>query len=726
MTYKPFDLFCFRFPLLSYNYIEENCNCDFLKDYFDQKKWQEAIYLSSPVLYKELNKLFKNPSSKKDNQQISYALNRYIYRMSTRCTPFGLFAGCGIGKTGEQTTILLNEKMERTTRLDMLYLCALYDKLVKNTEIQQQLTYYLNTTLYPIGKKYRYIEWKYVKTNRKHDLTEIEQSPFLKKILEKAVTGAKRSDLVESLIDNKISREVAEEFINDLIDAQLLVGELNQSIMGDDYFTRLVTLIESFGNNTQSLLPMRKIRSLLNELDNGNKKVEFYETIILPVKKLGVSYKEQFLFQVDMTNKPEIASLGKEVINELQSVMAFLNKITPNNENETLTIFKEAFQNRYENREIPLMEALDPELGIGYPVKNNSNVPSPLVDDLALPSKKEKRTFVRDPFHMILHKKAIECIANHKQEIIFTDQDIKDLPIHWDNLPPTIYTKLQVIRAKPENILLKLNSFGGSSAANLLARFAHTNKKIHHFIKEITNKEQALIPDAILAEIVHLPESRAGNVLCRPHLREYEILYMATSDLPKDRLFEISDLLLSMQNDELIIRSKKSGKRIIPRLTTAHNYRENSLPAYRFLCEMQISTERGGIIFDWGYFDYPFRPRIRYSNTVLSLATWTFENKEIEHLYTIKNDTILISKIKEWRALFSLPRYMLMPDSDNELFIDWDNPLNVRSLFFIIKNKASVVFTEFLFEPENAIIRDKKDKPYLNECIVTFYKDTKK
>lgn len=418
--------------------------------------------------------------------------------------------------------------------------------------------------------------------------------------------------------------------------------------------------------------------------------------------------------------------MGKEVLDELQLAMAFLNKITPPNEKNALSDFKEAFYSRYESREVPLMEALDPELGLGYPVNNIRNDPSPLIDDLIFPPSKEHESFVQYPFQTILHQKAMACITQQKDEIVLTDEDVKNFTLQWNDLPPTLYTVLQIIRANPRDILIKLNFFCGSSGANLLARFAHTDPRILNYVKEIADKEQSLMSDAIIADIVHLPESRIGNIVCRPHVRDYEILYLATSDIPKDQLFDAADLFLSIQKGELIIRSKELQKRIIPRLTSAHNFYNNTLSVYRFLCDMQIPVGRKSINFTWSNFDYPFRPRVRYHNTILSPATWTFKKKEIESYYAIKDDHLLISKIKEWRDNYRLPRYMLLPDADNELYIDWENPIDIRSLFSIIKNRTSVVFNEFIFEPENAVIRDKEGKPYLNECIVSFYKNTEK
>ena len=233
IEYKPFNSFCFRFPHLPYNYLVQRNNCDFFQDYLDQEKLQEAIYLDSPALYQELSKISKDYDFfQRESQQVFCALNRYINRMHTRCTPFGLFAGCGIGKTGDHTAILLDEKMDRTTRLDMFYLCALYDYFLQIPEIKQYITYYPNTTFYLSGKKYRYIEWKYVGTRRKYELTEVDRSVYLTIILKKAKNGAKRNELINSLISDTISHKVAEEFIDELINMQLLTGELSQSVTG--------------------------------------------------------------------------------------------------------------------------------------------------------------------------------------------------------------------------------------------------------------------------------------------------------------------------------------------------------------------------------------------------------------------------------------------------------------------------------------------------------------
>jgi hypothetical protein len=162
----------------------------------------------------------------------------------------------------------------------------------------------------------------------------------------------------------------------------------------------------------------------------------------------------------------------------------------------------------------------------------------------------------------------MEVSSKNEKEIVFTDEDIKDFPpASWDDLPESMYSLFEIIKANPQEILIKLNLWGGSCGANLLARFCHTNEKIEQLVKEIAAKEQELMPDVLLAEIGHLPESRVGNILSRPHIREYEILYLSNSDLPEERKIAVSDLILSFRQGRLKLRSKRLNKEIIPRLT---------------------------------------------------------------------------------------------------------------------------------------------------------------
>ena len=722
-----FDFILIRTPHSSFKELKEES--------FETKilnsQVQEAIYVASPVLYAELQKYISGTITNQDERQrIELSAYRYISRMSSRCTPFGLFAGCSVGTiTGDKTHIILDDH-NRCTRLDMYFLCALSQELTKLSEIREKVKYYPNTTLYPVGKKYRYVEYQYVKSKRIHRITSVERSGYLDTIIKATRKGIKINDILSYLTENEIEQDEAKGFIEELINSQIIVSEISPSVTGDDFYNRVIQILEELNIKKSLVSSLKEIQEMFHQLDSGSKdNIELYQKIIQKIKELKIPYEEKYLFQVDMKRNFVESTIGKDIVDELQSTMAFLNKTTFGQKNEILQQFQEAFYKRYEDREVSLMEALDPEIGIGYPVKKSDRDISPLLDNFYLPVQVNPAVnFQSNVFLSVLFKKTIEALKQNEKEIIFSDDDVKNFKPNWEDLPPTLYALFEILESVSGNLLIQLTGFSGVCGANLLARFAHTDESINQFVKEITAKEQELMQDTLVAEIAHLPDSRVGNVLSRPHIREYEILYLANSDLPENRLIYMSDLYVSIRQGRIYLRSKKLNREITPRLTNAHNYKNNSMPVYRFLCDMQMQQGRTGMFFNWGYLnnELSFLPRVRYKNTILSLSTWKIKMEEMKHLFVIKEDDKLIAETVKWREKYPLPSKMLLSDGDNELFVDWENALSIRALFSIIRKREMITLTEFLYNPENSIVWDENGNPYPNECIAVFYKNQKK
>jgi len=727
MIYYPFNSFFIRTPYFSYNSLE-NESCEIRNLNF---KVQEAIYIASPVLYNELQKYLTGSITNIDEKRrIESSVFRYISRMSSRCTPFGLFASCSTGRITDYKTNMVLNGFHRTTRLDMYFLSTLSQELSKLPEIKEKVRYYPNTSLYQLGKKYRYVEYQYINTKRIHRISSVERSGFLDTIIKLARKGIKINEILSYLIENEIEHDEAKEFIEELINSQIIVNELSPSVTGDDYFSRIIHVLEEININEALLSPLKDIQEMLHQLDSNQKdNLQLYRSVIQKIKEINIPYEEKYLFQVDMTRNVIKATLGKDIINELQSTMTFLNKITFRQRNETLQQFQEAFYKRYEDREVSLMEALDTEIGIGYPVNNATGDISPLLENFFVPMQTGQEISLKsNAFHSLLLKKAMDALKENKNEIILDDNDIKNFKPYWDDLPPTISSMFEVVKSDSGNPMIYLTGFFGACGANLLARFAHTDEKIIEFVNEVVNKEQELMLDVMFAEIAHLPDSRVGNILSRPHIRDYEILYLANSDLSESSLIYMSDLYLSIREGRIYLRSKRLNREIVPRLTNAHNYRNNPMPVYHFLCDMQTQYGRKGLYFNWGYLnnELSFLPRVRYRNTILSLATWKMKTEDMKHLFKLEDDSQLLVETKKWREKYLLPYKMLLSDGDNELLVDWQNVRSIRALFSIVKKREIITLSEFLYDPENSVVRDENGNPYPNECIVAFYKSQKK
>ena len=80
-------------------------------------------------------------------RKIDGTLRRYLIRMSTRPTPFGLFAGVGLGRWGDRTDLQLSSGRRRQrTRPDMGWLMSLVDEMESDPEVRRHLQLVTNPT----------------------------------------------------------------------------------------------------------------------------------------------------------------------------------------------------------------------------------------------------------------------------------------------------------------------------------------------------------------------------------------------------------------------------------------------------------------------------------------------------------------------------------------------------------------------------------------------------
>jgi len=737
IPYQNFQTFILRSPLFPFNFVEsfisgENTSEEQLRRVCRNPVIQESIFLASPDLYAPMQEWLKGEiEDAKKIKRLRYSLVRYIIRMSSRPTPFGLFAGFNTGQWAEQTRIELPLQSEysRHTRMDMNYLCALALDLAKHPVIKEKIKFYPNSSIYPVGDQLRYVEFRYIKARRTHHIVAVDRSEYLQRVLDKAEQGAYFKELAELLVDDEITLAEATEFIEELINSQLLVHDLEPAITGPEFLHQVLAVLEPIGGIDDIKKRIIETKDAIEELDRGKigTTTQEYFRVVEHLKPLGTEFELKFMFQTDMVKPTIHCTLDQRIADDVLAGVEVMNRLTPGGSTTNLSQFRDAFMERYESREVPLLQVLDTECGIGYRQTNYQGDISPLIDDLVLPETGRGSSELRwNSIQGFLFKKYRQTISTGKYEVELTDDDLKSFEPRWDDLPDTFSTMVQIIRSSGENgqkATIFMTGFGGSGAGNLLGRFCHADQDTFAYIKKISAKEAELNPDVILAEIIHLPEARIGNILLRPVLRDYEIPYLGKPAVGPEFQVNLSDLLVSVKQNRVVLRSRSFNKEIIPRLTSAHNYSMRALPIYHFLCDLQTQNIRGGASFSWGVLanEYDFLPRVIYKNLVLSPATWNVKKDDVKHLFKMKDDDQLARAVKEWREANKIPNYVDLADGDNKLLINLANLLCVRTLFSVVKNRPGFQLTEFLFDPENSPVTSEEGV-FTNEFILSFHR----
>ncbi len=713
--YRLFSRFVFRtpcFPLQNTSFSGA-----------DQDVFAEALFLASPEFFSEWTKSTEAGAIPL-KQKITYY--KYASRARSRCTPFGLFAGCSVGCFGDHTSVRLSapESCTRCTRLDMNYVCALVQYLESLPEVIEQIRYFPNNSLYEYGGRLRYVQYYLKKAARVHRLTSVEPTDYLYRVLRLAENGATLGHLTKALADAEISCADARQFILALIKSQLLKSELEVSVTGDSPLTTLLEKLRLISGIEPYVSSLARIKDILETIDRKpvGQTLPLYESIKAEVDKLGVEYDLKYLFQTDMF-KPSDTVLSTEIGDGVLQAVSFLSAIADPIPKETnLTCFKEAFAERYEEAEVPLLEVLDNDLGIGYPVRKGyvSDV-NPFIDDLYLPGHQGDAPsfFRRRDIDVLLQRKYAQAIGHGETVVRLEESDLESVSERWSDLPDTFSVMCKVLRSNPASIFIQ--SVGGASAGNVLGRFCHLAPEIYDLTKEITDKEQELHPDAILAEIVHLSEARIGNILSRPTLRAYEIPYLVRSGVRSEYQLPLSDLVVSVRGGRIRLRSVRHGKEVIAHLTTAHNYGVRALPVYHFLCDLQTQEQRNSLSFRWGDWaeGAEYLPRVEYRGYILARQRWRFRQSEIEELDKT-DDSVLLLGMDRLAANRRLPQRFVIPDADNELLIDRCDPLSVRTMLQHVAKRPWFYVEEFLFEPDQW--QSRVLGPYTNEFVFSFYR----
>ncbi|OUJ71070.1 lantibiotic dehydratase [Hymenobacter crusticola] len=690
----------------------------------NDKQFAEALYLASPGLYEECCKWQAGTlHDPKKVARLCATLTRYYTRMRSRCTPFGLFAGCSVIRWGAQNHVqLVSARNTRHTRLDMHYLCALAQHLAQKATIRPLLRYWPQTSLYQLGTELRYVEYYYVDGQRVHQISSVEVTSPLLKILAAARSGLTYEALLELLIaEESVDMEEASFFVQTLIDSQLLVSELEPTVTGPEYLLHLQKVLACM----HAAVPSDEISAALDLLTAVAKQLQIldqetvntsqsYQRIAAALRALEVPIEPDKLFQTDLIcGVDEVASTLDHTLQDtlLEAVKA-LTYLSRSTRNHRLEHFKQRFQQRYEEQEVPLLEALDTESGLSYSDYGKHSY-SPLVYDLYLTETATDVLQQQDEVQRFLARKLREAEQQHHYTVDLTPDEVQSFTPIADPLPPSLSILFRVVGEQ-----LVLDSVGGSSAVNLLGRFAHADPALETIVRDITAHEQRQNSTVVFAEICHLPVSRIGNILLRPSFRDFEIPYLAQSTQPYENQIAVQDLLVSVRQGQLILRSRETGHRIVPRLSTAHNFSHQALPVYEFLCDLQTQGLQAhlGVRWETATLETKFFPRLTYQQVVLQGATWHLAASDLQTLLTAPLAEQEVH-FRAFQAQWQLPRFFTLADGDHELLVDAENPLLRQVWLDTIRQRPSIKLKEFLFDPATSPVRDEQHRPHVQQLL---------
>ncbi|HEU4404173.1 MAG TPA: lantibiotic dehydratase [Polyangiaceae bacterium] len=667
----------------------------------DEPEVREAIELASPSFAEALAAWRANPSAPR-GASAEATLVRYLQRMAGRATPFGLFAGQTPGAIADRTELRLAPRASyrRRTRLRRDALLALAASAPPATKLRA------NPTIYRASAEAH--ELRYLAASGRDgeagQAASVEASGELERVLAYAAEARERADLVAFTVREGATPAEAEEFVSALVAGELLVSEGEPPLTGDDPFR---ALLSDLGEREDAGTLAAQAAALIEALDAANARAELAwgpdlrEPVVAALgARPGTDASPARALSVTLHKPAEAATLSEASVARLDAAARALAAMGFVRGGDPLRAFKKAYRARFEDEELPLLAALDLEVGVGAALAGAAG-------PVAAPA---------PPARLV--SLLTEALARGARSIDLGDDDIAALRSPRARPLPAAYAAVAQIAYGDEagEHALYLQGAQGPSGARLLGRFAH-DAPMRALVAEHLRAEEALDPDAVFAEIVHAPGGGAADGLVRPALRAYEIACLSRSSAPAERRLELADLRVAVREGRVVLRSKRLGRRVVPRGTHAHHFAGSPVLAYRFLGLLQEQGVAADVAWGWGALDAaPFLPRVSVGGVVVSLARWRLSGDERRALAT-SSGAALVRAASAIRAARGLPRYVALPDGDRVALVDFDSVVSLEAAAPLFARESECVLQELFVPPGRSCVRGEGGA-FAHELIV--------
>jgi thiopeptide-type bacteriocin biosynthesis protein len=688
-----------------------------------------AIYIASPSLHERLGPWLEARDGPSVSRVVP-AVARYVMRMAGRATPFGLFAGSAVGHVGPLTRLTVPARREtiRHSRFDFEVVQRLAEFIQRN--VRPHLTYFAPSDIYRRRHSIRYVTPPNSGLSRSYNLMEVELSEAVKLVVSFLRTngGALASEIcdhIRSKIDDIEPGDV-QRFVDQLIEAGLMSNELGPPATGADALSSVRVKLRQSKSVHRVVTAIDEAQSDLSSIDTADADVtsSLYERARNHLNVLEPSKPSRSSFHVDLYKPTPDLMLGEEVVKEIIDGVELLRRLDAGRP-PYLQNFADRFQQRYGELEVPLLEALDPTSGLSFEDDELAGA-IPLFEGLTLQSSAtgQGRWSGRDAIllqelHDVWRSGAVEMALSDRILAALPTDSAIPVPISCSALISLAAASNEAIQRQEYRLLLKA-VFGRSSAA-LLGRFCLGNREISEQVSIALRREEEWEPEAIHAEIAYLPHGRAGNVVNRPLLREYEIDIFGGSGADRRQRIALSDLLVCVRNGRFrLISLKHNNKLVVPHFTCAHAPSMRDPLHYRFLVSL-VESRSPHIKFSWGPLrTAPFLPRVTRGRLVLTTAHWNIPARRLEALNFTRGRE-RSAKLRKLRDELQLPRYVTLQQGDQNLPIDMENALSVDSFLAIVRRHATVTLTEMYPLPE-LLCAEGVEGRYVSELIVPLHR----
>ncbi|MGW7352961.1 lantibiotic dehydratase [Streptomyces sp. NPDC054784] len=618
----------------------------------------EAVSHASPGLAAAVREVADGSAGPTRVRRTGRSLARYLLRMRYRATPFGLFAGPTVARTGPMTRAGWGTGDRAFARASAAWLHEVTATLEGEPEVLRHLTVVADPAHTVRGARITVLNQP--GPNGPTD-TSLRRTP-----VSEAALALARSPLPVHVLGDKLHaaypdapKHVIEALVGDLVAHRVLLTELRAPMTRPDALDHLVTVLDESDAHVQAAVGLRTVVQLLDQHNRARPEEQSELRANVAGAMAALSPAVDRPLMVDVRPDGDLV-LPRAVAREAERALTLMARITPYPHGSAAwRDYRSRFLERYSTGTVvPVRELTDPDTGLGFPVGYRGTVlPRPVL-----------ATTTRDEHLLAL---AQDAALTQQRTITLTEDDLRALSLGDAAAVPAHVELCFSVLAESTRALdegrFHLSTTGLSLAAGTLdGRFLPLLEKADR--------------DRMTAAYEALPTLTEGAVrvqLSAPPLRHHTHnvarapqtapAVLSVGEHHPDATLDIDDLGVTAEDGRLCLVSLSTGRCLEPAVMSAVELSTATHPLVRFLSEVHRSHAAGLAPFAWGTAaSLPFLPEVRHGRTILSAACWRLRARDLDGHGSWEQ------RFLAWRLRYGPPQTVYAGSSDRQLRLDLD------------------------------------------------------
>ncbi|MGR4881923.1 lantibiotic dehydratase [Streptomyces sp. LARHCF249] len=699
---------------------------------------RQAVRVASHSLAAELEKSAPGVDGRAADRMHS-SLLRYLSRMSSRSTPYGLFAQVEAGEFGEATTLArTGERPAATrTRADMGWLMELIKEMEGDPELRGELTVGANPLLQRTGDRIT-LAVAQASVTADQQSSSVRATRAVDAVLARAAARPRWTELITALAREfpAVPQAKITGLMDQLWDLGMLTSDLRPALTHPCPEQAVLDRIEGLaaaGRYRRALCRTRRLAAAADQAppEEGSRLLaELYEH-----QRVVVPGHRESPFHADARLDLSGTTLHSQVAADAADAADVLLRLVQPTRLHHLAVYHGEFLERYGvGAEVPVLDLLDPETGLDapesyrFPPRALPLTPAPRVD------RREQEEALAALAAAALHQGQPEVEIT---DAFLTAWQPRDEGSPGPDARPSLDVMGQIVAGSREQLDAGDWKFvlgtgplrdGGRFGGRFFDLLGENFQKV---LQEYATAEEELGAGTVFAELNYAQlDGRRGNVAIHPPVRRYEICVNASPTGGDVQQIDLSDVLVGATQDRFYLRSARLDRQL--HVTQSHLVNWGTAPnVCRFLLEASEDGWAPLAEFSWGAMERaPFLPRVTRGRIVLKPARWLF-GSDVPGFPEGCADTAAVDRdgffdaFREWRQTWQVPRWVHLSLFDHRILLDLANPLCVdevqRALFASEApgGLGALVLEESVADPTRpSWLRDAHGRSYANEIVV--------